>query len=234
MTELELKQIEERLLASYEASPVQDSRFGMIPTGTFKVFLIDRKALTSSINCKLSDEGKLCNFTAKDPARAPKAFEQDIVVLVFQDEEGRVVFERRHFKGWLTDSETDENGNLKVTHEFMTKHGLKPVTVHESSKPTVRYITKSGKGAESATKTKSCIEMNDRICSYFDVKHPLLIPIGASIMVDVVRTKNDDGKFTSVVTKWHNPKDDVSTTANAPANAIAQPAITAPEDDEVF
>lgn len=235
MTPLELQAIEARLLASYEASPVQDSRFGMIPTGTHKVFLIDAKALTSSINCKLGDDGKLCNFVAKDPAKAPKAFEQDIAVLVFQDEEGRVVFDRRHFKGWLTDTETDDDGNLKATHVFLTKHGLKPITVHESSKPQVRYITAKGKGAESASKTKSARDINDRICHYFgDVKHPLLIPIGASIMVEVVRTKGDDGKFNSVITKYLDPKENVVASSATAPNAIAQPAIVEDDDDQPF
>lgn len=167
----------------YVAQPVKESRFGIIPQGEHTVKIIDVQALMSSHSFRLDDQGKITDVVVKESF--DMAFDQEILALVYQDAEGRVLIDRRSSKGWLHSDDRDENKALKATPKMCQKYGLKQVGN--------RFITPKGIGVENKDKTQSCLEIVDRLCSACETTSPMEL-LGKELDIQTVVKNSPDGK----------------------------------------
>lgn len=186
----------------YKAQPVKASRFGIIPVGEHTVKVIDVQALMSSQSFRLDDNGKITDVIVKDSF--DQAFDQEILAVVFQNESGQVLIDRRSSKGWLhdddkwSDTTVGANGHIKgsliATPQMIQQYGLKAVGN--------RFVDKKGKGIESKGKTQSCLEIVDRLCDACEVENPMDI-IGKMLDIQVVaKPKANSDDTTNEVSRY--------------------------------
>jgi hypothetical protein len=171
---------------SYVAKPVVESRFGWIPVGMQTVTVTDIKEILASQDVHLDDDGKIV-VDAKPKDKFNKVFDQNILCLVYSDEENRKLIDRRSSKGWLS------NDEASATPEMIQKYGLKTEGNRFSMK---------GIGVPSAKKTESALAYVDRLCGATGVTNPLQV-IGKDLKIEVVEVEFE-GKKNREVKSYHS------------------------------
>jgi hypothetical protein len=219
---------------SFVPAEIKEARFGLIPEGKSNVHIIDVRPLRASQGFKLDDNGKITAISLKEDFDLK--FDQDIVAVVFQDTEGRILIDRRSSIGWLTSDEKDSDGKIKVTAEFAQKYGLK-----SSGK---RFLSSKGEGVPSKEKTASCLDMGSRLArasNHFKEGVPVTPAtlLDSDMIIDVLN-KPYDGKMRPEVIGYYplgyvfkdKPADGIAAPkGNAPA---PPPPVEEPQEDLPF
>jgi hypothetical protein len=213
----------------YIAQPVKESRFGIIPVGEHSVSIIDVQALMASHSFKLDDNGKITGITVKE--NFDKAFDQEILAIVYQDVEGRVLIDRRSSIGWLHADDRDENKNLKATPQMCQQYGLKQVGN--------RFTNPKGVGVPNKDKTNSCLEIVDRLCSACEVQSPMQL-MGMQLDIQVINKPAPEGKTNAEVkayaklgTGFKTKATTVGTTPKAEVKPAPAIAVLEPANDDL-
>jgi hypothetical protein len=227
--------------ATYVAQPVVENRFGLIPVGTSTVKIIDLKEIRASQNCRLSDDGKIVDITAKPTF--PMEFDQNILIVVYQDSENRVIMDRRSSTGWLADGDKNDKKEPMVTPEIAQKYGMtllngkyvRPRKGWKVGSPESQLV-----GVENSFKTKSALSIVDKLCDACGVTNPMQI-LGKSLDIDV-ETDTYEGKDGREVRGYakagtgFKAKKIAPVASNVPTNPAIQnlPEDTADPDDLPF
>lgn len=215
--------------AGYKAKPVKESRFGIIPVGECTAHVIDIQPLLASQTFSLDDNGKITDVKSKEGFQMP--FDQEVLVIVFQDEEGHVLIDRRSSTGWLHCDDKDENKALIATPEKIQQHGLRATADG-------RFIDRKGAGVTSTKKTESCLEIVDRFCSAVGVENPMSA-LNQALDIQVVAKKDNSGKDINEVRSYARAgagfKTKATTVGAQPKaeTVINQPAIAGDVDDDL-
>src|SRR5665647_796770 len=110
--------LEEAIRRLHVSEEIGEPRFGMIPVGEHVVKILEIQPFLASWNCSLDDNGKITNEAPKEDFLDAR-FDQPVVLVVFQNENGNVIMTRRSMKGWLTDTEVDKKTKkLVATPDF--------------------------------------------------------------------------------------------------------------------
>lgn len=195
----------ESFFSSYVAKPVVESRFGWIPVGFSAVSVVDVKAIMASQNVHL-DENRLIVVEDKPKENFNKIFDQEVLCIVFCDEEGRVIIDRRSSKGWLS------NQDDSATPELIQKYGLKAED---------HRFSKAGIGVPSKEKTDSCLNIIDRLCSACGVESPMMI-VDTELKIEVVEIEYN-GKKNREVKSYHK----------LDSTQVVAPEKSAPVEDDM-
>jgi hypothetical protein len=171
--------LEEVIRRLHVSEEIGEPRFGMIQPGEHVVKILEIQPFLASWNCSLDDNGKITN-------EAPKAdfldvrFDQPVVLIVFQNENGNVIMTRRSMKGWLTDTEVDKKTKkLVATPDFIREAKLKAVPAEDGN----RFVDSNNKAFASIGKTETCAYFNNRFCKASG------LPVGSSMLDAVVGTE---------------------------------------------
>lgn len=169
------KQLEVAIRSAHISEEVLESRFGRMPVGNHLVTVRAIMPFMASLNCKLADDCTIGEITEKPDDKFDKRFNQAIVVVVFQNEVGNAIINRRSMKGWLTDTTKDnKTKQIVATPEFIREHKLKAVPNTEGTG--YRFIDEKGKGFPSVDKTASCMRYNNLLCQAVG------LPAGSNIL----------------------------------------------------
>ena len=198
--------------AGFAPAEPKESRFGLISAGEHNVHIIDVKPMLASQNFKLTDDGKIGALTPKE--KFDGAFDQEILAIVFQDEEGRVLIDRRSSIGWLT------NDDPKATPALVQQYGL--VAVGN------RFKNKKGVGVPSKEKSASCTDMASRLFNACEATS--LADLMDSELKIIVKEKKNGDKTSNEVVAYY-PISHESTTASAPKPA--NKPVNTPDDDDL-
>ena len=209
---------------SFVPAEAKEARFGLIPAGKNKVHILCVQSILASQNFHLDDKGQIVGLEPKKDFNM--AFDQDVLAVVFQDEEGRVLIDRRSEKGFLTADEKDDKGMIKATAEMVQRNGL----VASGA----RFINKKGIGVTSKDKTASCVDMASRLFNA-GLATNLSELLDSEMIIDV-KSKQFDGKDRNEVIGYYpltyvfkDKTATVATTASVPAAPVL---VEEPEEAE--
>lgn len=198
--------LESAIRAMHISEEVGEPRFGMIPVGEHVVKILDIQPFLASWNCSLDDNGKITNESEKTDF-ADARFDQPVVLIVFQNENGNVIMTRRSMRGWLTDEEVDKTTKkLIATPDFIRENKLKAVPSENGH----RFVDANNKAFKSVQKTETCAYFNNRFCKAVGLpvgSSMLDAKVGDELMIKVEERGERASRKTGVISKRYEVSD---------------------------
>jgi hypothetical protein len=217
---------------SFVPAEAKEARFGIMPEGANRVFINSiRKMMASEKILHLDDDAKIVGVVKKEDKLGDyPAFDQELLCIIFRDEQGRVLTDYRHTVGWLKADSKDADGKIKANAEFVQKHGLKAKGN--------RFVNAAGLGVQSGDGNNSCKDFMSRLFTSAGVltPNPELL-IGKELVIDIEKEKingkdtwNVRGYYPANTTKLDN----VARAEKIAETAQAEEPATIDEGDVIY
>lgn len=172
--------------SNFVPSEKKESRFTLLPVGKHIVHIVDAVDMLASQAFKLSDDGQIVSI--HDKAEFNKAADQAVLVLVYQDEEGRIMTDFRSTTGFMHIG--DEGCPAPSA---MKAAGM-------SSDDSGRILMKNGRYMTSPKRSEGCVSILSSIFNYAGASSFNELK-GSTIGIEIGSSKNSTKEKTEVI-RW--------------------------------